>query len=73
MSKAILFTSGSEEKHLKATEVSRKTKMENKTECTRILARATIKPETKAALDKTESIMVRRPFPEMELSCWSKN
>jgi hypothetical protein len=35
--------------------------MENKTECTGFLARATIKPETKAGLDKTESIMVRRP------------
>ena len=35
--------------------------MENKTECTGFLARATIKPETKARLDKTESIMVRRP------------
>ena len=33
----------------------------NKTECTGFLARATIKPETKAGLDKTESIMVRRP------------
>jgi len=36
--------------------------MGNKTECTGFLARATIKPETKAGLDKTESIMVRRPF-----------
>jgi hypothetical protein len=35
--------------------------MGNKTECTGFLARATIKPETKAGLDKTESIMVRRP------------
>jgi hypothetical protein len=35
--------------------------MENKTECTGFLARTTIKPETKAGLDKTESIMVRRP------------
>ena len=33
----------------------------NKTECTGFLARTTIKPETKAGLDKTESIMVRRP------------
>jgi hypothetical protein len=35
--------------------------MGNKTECTGFLARTTIKPETKAGLDKTESIMVRRP------------
>ncbi|KAF1856606.1 hypothetical protein Lal_00038472 [Lupinus albus] len=42
-------------------EVSRKTGMGNKTECTGFFARATIKPETKAGLDKTESIMVRRP------------
>jgi hypothetical protein len=35
--------------------------MKNKTECTGFLARTTIKPETKARLDKTESIMVRRP------------
>jgi hypothetical protein len=35
--------------------------MGNKMECTRFLARTTIKPETKAGLDKTESIMVRRP------------
>jgi hypothetical protein len=34
--------------------------MGNKTECTGFLARTTIKPETKAGLDKTESIMVRR-------------
>jgi hypothetical protein len=33
--------------------------MKNKTECTGFLARTTIKPETKAKLDKTESIMVR--------------
>nr|KAJ0201182.1 hypothetical protein LSAT_V11C600326840 [Lactuca sativa] len=32
-----------------------------KTECTGFLARTTIKPETKARLDKTESIIVRRP------------
>jgi hypothetical protein len=32
--------------------------MGNKTECTGFLARETIKPETKAGLDKTESIMV---------------
>nr|YP_009526539.1 hypothetical protein [Ammopiptanthus mongolicus]AXV54298.1 hypothetical protein [Ammopiptanthus mongolicus] len=32
--------------------------MGNKTECTGFLARATIKPETKAGLDKTESIML---------------
>lgn len=31
--------------------------MGNETECTGFLARATIKPETKAGLDKTESIM----------------
>jgi hypothetical protein len=50
--------------------------MKNKTECTGFLARTTIKPETKARLDKTESIMVplvQKAFPEMELSCWSKN
>jgi hypothetical protein len=35
--------------------------MRNKTECTGFLARTTIKPETKAGLDKTESIIVRRP------------
>jgi hypothetical protein len=35
--------------------------MKNKTECTGFLARTTIKPETKAGLDKTESIIVRRP------------
>ncbi|CAH1414469.1 unnamed protein product [Lactuca virosa] len=35
--------------------------MGNKTECTGFLARTTIKPETKARLDKTESIIVRRP------------
>jgi hypothetical protein len=32
-------------------EVSQKTRMENKTECTGFLARTTIKPETKAALN----------------------
>jgi hypothetical protein len=31
--------------------------MENKTECTGFLARTTIKPETKAGLDKTERII----------------
>lgn len=35
--------------------------MENETECTGFLARTTIKAETKARLDKTESIIVRRP------------
>ena len=38
--------------------------MGNETECTGFLARTTIKPETKAGLDKTESIMVRRPSPK---------
>jgi len=51
----------------------RKTGMGNKTECTGFLARTTIKPETKAGLDKTESIIGTSSFPEMELSCWSKN
>jgi hypothetical protein len=42
--------------------------MENKTECTGFLARTTIKPETKAGLDKTESIMVRRPSLKWNLN-----
>jgi hypothetical protein len=43
--------------------------MGNKTEFTRFLARATIKPETKTGFDKTESLMVplvQKAFPEME-------
>jgi hypothetical protein len=67
----IFLISGRLLKNVK-TEVSRKTGMGNKTECTGFLARATIKPETKAGLDKTESIMVplvQKAFPEMELSC----
>ena len=38
--------------------------MGNETEYTRFLAHTTIKPETKTGLDKTESIMVRRPIME---------
>jgi hypothetical protein len=48
--------------------------MKNKTECTGFLARTTIKPETKAKLDKTESIMVPSSFPEWNFhasSCFS--
>lgn len=45
-------------------EVLQNTRMKNRTECTGFLARTTIKPETKARLDKTESIVVRRPSLE---------
>ncbi|EOY06883.1 Uncharacterized protein TCM_021470 [Theobroma cacao] len=45
----------------------------NKTECTGFLACATIKPETKAELDKTESIMASRtlgsPWPDLVREC----
>jgi hypothetical protein len=45
-------------------EVLRKTGMGNETECTGFLARTTIKPETKARLDETESIMAFSSFLE---------
>jgi hypothetical protein len=46
--------------------------MKNKTECTGFLARTTIKPETKAKLDKTESIMVRRPSLKWNLNAGAR-
>jgi len=45
--------------------------MGNETECTGFLARTTIKPETKAGLDETESIMVRRPSLKWNLNASS--
>ena len=46
--------------------------MGNETGCTGFLARTTIKPETKAGLDETESIMVRRPSLKWNLNAGAR-